>query len=164
MAQGKKTELTPEILTKVGELAFNGCQNNTIEGIMQWADAFITNCKAKISVNGVNYKSLSRYLTQKRQERKSWLLAQNRRIIESNQLGAAASTLIFTEKQSEHMGGLGFTDRPDANTLQQRPLVLIIGGDQEQIKQVESAVIDQKPQIKTDNGIQGQKQAKRGST
>lgn len=139
MAQGKKRELTPELLEQAGELAFNGCQNNTIEMIMKWADGFI----------GHN-KILSRFLREKRAERKNWLLEQNMRIIKSNQLGAAASTLIFTEKQSEHMGGLGFADK-EADRLPQRPLVLIIGGNQEQIKQVESAVLDEKQQIEGDN-------------
>jgi hypothetical protein len=57
------------------------------------------------------------FLHQKRAERKNWLLSQNRRFIESN-LGCAGSVLMFTEKQTEHMGGLGFSDHPEqANTL-----------------------------------------------
>ena len=122
----RKKELTPEQWEEIGEYAFNGCQNKTIAGLMDWPDGFIE-----------HNKIISKFLTKKRQERKLWLLSQNKRIIESNQLGAAASTLIFTEKQSEHMGGLGFTDRPEDKSRTERPLVLIIGGDQ-QVKMVES--------------------------
>ena len=134
MGKNKTIIITDELRDKAGKYALLGAQNNTIEGMLDWPVGFI-----------IKHKDLAKYLTKKRQERKIKLLEQNMRIIESNQLGAAASTLIFTEKQSEHMGGLGFTDRPDDKSLQERPLVLIIGGGAEQVKQIESTVLEQKP-------------------
>ena len=132
MTRGVKTKLTEEQWQKMAELAFNGCQNNTIAGIMD------------IPVKTIDdNKQIRNYLTKKRQERKNWLLSQNKRIIESNQLGAAASTLIFTEKQSEHMGGLGFTDRPEGSEAS-RPLVVVIGGTPDQVKQIDAQVSDTK--------------------
>lgn len=130
----KNIIVTNEMLEKAGEYALLGAQNNTIEGMMDWPVAFI-----------LKHKEVAKFLLKKRQERKIRLLEQNMRIIESNQLGAAASTLIFTEKQSEHMGGLGFSDNYEDQKRLDRPLVVIIGGNQDQIKQIESTVKDVKP-------------------
>ena len=140
MTRGVKTVLTDEQLTQMGEYAFNGNQNGTIARLMGIAEDTIQSSK-----------ELQGFLRKKRCERKNWLLSQNKRIIESNQLGAAASVLIFTEKQSEHMGGLGFTDRPEDKSIGARPLVLIIGGDEEQIrKQIESQTVKPKEIEETD--------------
>ena len=125
--RGKKLKLTKEQWKQIGEYALNGCQNGTIASLMDIPKTTIQDSE-----------EVRTFLNKKRAERKVWLLSQNKRIIESNQLGAAANVLIFTEKQTENMGGLGFTDKPDDKSLFERPLVLIIGGNQDQVKQVES--------------------------
>ena len=127
--RGKKRQVTEQQLKRAEEYAYYGCNNNTICALMEWNHNFLE-----------DRPDILKRMTKKRAERKAWLLSQNKRIIESNQLGAAASTLIFTEKQSEQMGGLGFTDRPECAETS-RPLVVVIGGTPEQVKQVENTVV-----------------------
>jgi len=56
--RGKKRPVSEDELNKAMEYAFNGCQNGTIEGLMDWPGGFIS-----------KRKDIARILTKKRQER-----------------------------------------------------------------------------------------------
>jgi len=62
--RGKKTIISPEDMAKAEEYAYNGCQNNTIEGLMDWSQKFIEQCK-----------DITKRLLKKRQQRKNDLRA-----------------------------------------------------------------------------------------
>jgi hypothetical protein len=60
--RGKKNDISPEDMARAEKLAYDGCQNGTIEGLMGWYEGFIS-----------KRDDIARILLRKRQERYAWL-------------------------------------------------------------------------------------------
>lgn len=104
---GIQIHLTEEQLQKAGEYAYNGCQNNTIEGLMDWSDDFIN-----------KRPELSKFLTKKRQERKKDL----RKAQTDTAITAKNAVMqIFLGKNE-----LGQSDKNEANQLTDNALSELI--------------------------------------
>jgi hypothetical protein len=102
MTRGVKTKLTDEQWNKMGEYALLGCQCRTIAELMGINEDTLQSSK-----------EIQAFLKQKRAIRKSNLRKQLDDHSVKNPVAA-----IFVSKQSEMMGGLGFSDTPSqANSL-----------------------------------------------
>jgi len=93
-----KKEITPAQWKKAGQYALDGCQNNTICGLMDWDDNFID-----------QREDLRKFLTKKRQERKLKILrGQNKRSLEGSDtmlIWQGKNVLDQTDKQElDHRG------------------------------------------------------------
>jgi hypothetical protein len=75
-------QVSDEELDRAKDLAYNGCQNGTIEGLMDWPNDFIN-----------KHREIAKILTKKRQERYAWL-----RKTQFDQAGKNPVSAIFLGK------------------------------------------------------------------
>jgi hypothetical protein len=124
-----KTIISDEDMKIAEQYAFEGCLNNTICGLMDWDCEWL-----------IGRKDILKRLTKMRQKRKLAILKHQNEIMAGRGRGecsAAATMAIFVGKNE-----LGQTDSPQGTGPGILPLVIVVGGNAQQIvcKEVVKAI------------------------